>query len=326
MTTVGWMRSVRQFNVVPAIPAALEALTGLAHNLRWTWDHDTQALFERLDPALWRRTGHDPLRLLASISAERWSALATDADVVAATAAAAERLRDAIEAPRWFQQRADSPLGLVAYFSPEFGLSETLPQYSGGLGVLAGDHLKAASDLGLPLVAVGLLYAEGYFRQRLNADGMQEERYPPLDPHGLALEPTGVQVAVDLAGDHVRVNVWRVRVGRINLYLLDTNVEGNSDEGAAVTDRLYGGDREHRLRQEIVLGIGGVRALRALGLHPQVFHTNEGHAGFLSLERMRELVAGGMPFAAAIEAVRAGGVFTTHTPVPAGIDQFPLDL
>jgi starch phosphorylase len=320
------MRSVRQFNVVPAIPAALDALTGLAHNLCWTWDHRTQALFEQLDPALWRRTGHDPLHLLASISADRWQVLAADPEVVAATAAAAERLRDAIEAPRWFQQRPDSPLDLVAYFSPEFGLSETLPQYSGGLGVLAGDHLKAASDLGLPLVAVGLLYAEGYFRQRLNADGMQEERYPPLDPHGLALEPTGVQVAVDLAGDHVRVNVWRVRVGRIDLYLLDTNVEGNSDQGAAVTDRLYGGDREHRLRQEIVLGIGGVRALRALGLHPQVFHTNEGHAGFLSLERMRELVADGMPFAAAIEAVRAGGVFTTHTPVPAGIDQFPLDL
>ena len=320
------MRSVRQFNVVPAIPAPLQALRGLAGNLHWTWDRDTTALFERLDPVLWRRTGRDPLRLLAAISEERWQQLAADAAVVSAVDAAAERLRNAIEAPRWFQGREGSPLGLVAYFSPEFGISETLPQYSGGLGVLAGDHLKAASDLGLPLVAVGLLYAEGYFRQRLNADGMQEERYPALDPHGLALTDTGVQVHVDLADDRVAVRVWRVDVGRIALYLLDTNVEGNSEAGAAVTDRLYGGDKEHRLRQEIVLGIGGVRALRALGLQPQVFHTNEGHAGFLSLERIREMVAADVPFDAAVEAVRAGGVFTTHTPVPAGIDQFPLDL
>ncbi len=320
------MRSVRQFNVIPAVPAPLQALTEVASNLHWTWDRDTQTLFEELDPNAWKLTGNDPLRLLATITAARWAELATDAHIIDATAAAAERLRDAIESPRWFQGRTESPLGLVAYFSPEFGLSETLPQYSGGLGVLAGDHLKAASDLGLPLVAVGLLYAEGYFRQRLNADGLQEERYPPLDPHGLALEPTGVQVGLDIAGDHVRVNVWKVKVGRIELYLLDTNVEGNSDAAAGITDRLYGGDNEHRLRQEIVLGIGGVRALRALGLDPQVFHTNEGHAGFLSLERIRELVETGITFTEAIEAVRAGGVFTTHTPVPAGIDRFPREL
>lgn len=320
------MRSVRQFNVVPAIPAPLQALRRLAGNLHWTWDRDTIALFQRLDPVLWRRSGRDPLRLLAAISDDRWRELADDADVVAAVRAAEQRLVDAIEAPRWFQGRDGSPLGLVAYFSPEFGISETLPQYSGGLGVLAGDHLKAASDLGLPLVGVGLLYAEGYFRQRLNADGMQEERYPALDPHGLALTDTGVLVHVDLADERVAVRVWRVDVGRIALYLLDTNVDGNSEAAAAVTDRLYGGDKLHRLRQEIVLGIGGVRALRALGLHPQVFHTNEGHAGFLSLERIRELAAAGMPFPAAVEAVRAGGVFTTHTPVPAGIDQFPLEL
>ncbi len=321
------MRSVRQFNVVPAIPAPLQTLSEVAANLHWTWDRDTQALFEQLDPAAWKATGNDPLRLLASISAGRWAQLADDPHIVAAANAAAERLRDAIESPRWFQHRQDSPLGQVAYFSPEFGLSETLPQYSGGLGVLAGDHLKAASDLGVPLVAIGLLYAEGYFRQRLNADGVQEERYPPLDPHGLALSPTSVQISVDLAGDHVRINVWQVKVGRIQLYLLDTNVEGNSPEGAAITDRLYGGDKEHRIRQEIVLGIGGVRALRALGFDPQVFHTNEGHAGFLSLERIRELVTtDGTTFAEAVEAVRAGGVFTTHTPVPAGIDQFPREL
>jgi len=320
------MRAVREFNVVPAIPSALQALSDVAFNLRWTWDRDTQALFQELDPALWKSTGRDPLRLLAAITAARWAQLAADPAIVTATAAAAERLRDAVQSPRWFQGRTDSPLGLVAYFSPEFGISETLPQYSGGLGILAGDHLKAASDLGLPLAAVGLLYAEGYFRQRLNADGVQEERYPPLDPHGLALHPTDVKVELQIGDELVRINVWRVEVGRVPLYLLDTNVDGNSPQAAAITNRLYGGDTEHRLRQEMVLGIGGVRALRALGLEPQVFHTNEGHAGFLSLERIRELVAAGSTFTEAVEAVRASGVFTTHTPVPAGIDRFSRDL
>jgi starch phosphorylase len=320
------MRSVRQFTVIPAIPATLQALTEVATNLHWTWDRDTLQLFHRLDPVLWSSTGGDPLRLLAEITESRWHDLAADQGIIEATAAAAERLRDAIESPRWFQNRPDTPLGLVAYFSPEFGISETLPQYSGGLGVLAGDHLKAASDLGLPLVGIGLLYAEGYFRQRLNADGWQEERYPALDPHGLATVPTDVQVTVQIGGEDVRIKVWRVDVGRVQLYLLDTNCDGNSPEAASITDRLYGGDKEHRLRQEMVLGIGGVRALRALGHDPQVFHTNEGHAGFLSLERLRELVESGVPFTDGVEAVRAGGVFTTHTPVPAGIDRFPREL
>ena len=320
------MRSVRQFNVIPAVPPVLQALTEIATNLRWTWDRDTQQLFQQLDPPLWARTGRDPLRLLAEISEQRWDVLAHDPSIIEAVGAAHTRLRDAIESPRWFQTRTESPLRQIAYFSPEFGISETLPQYSGGLGVLAGDHLKAASDLGLPLVAIGLLYAEGYFRQRLNADGYQEERYPPLDPHAIATVPTDIEVTVDMAGETVRIKAWRVDVGRVHLYLLDTNCEGNSPEAAAITNRLYGGDKEHRLRQEMVLGIGGVRVLRALGLDPQVFHTNEGHAGFLSLERLRELVATGLGFREAVEAVRAGGVFTTHTPVPAGIDRFPRDL
>ncbi|HZX55423.1 MAG TPA: alpha-glucan family phosphorylase, partial [Ilumatobacteraceae bacterium] len=320
------MRAVRQFNVVPAIPARLEALSSLANNIHWTWDRRTKALFSQLDPELWESSGHDPLRLIAGITETRWSELSNDADIIALTDAAAARLAQATTEPRWFQGRDQSPLQLVAYFSPEFGLTETLPQYSGGLGILAGDHLKAASDLGLPLVAIGLLYAEGYFRQKLNADGYQEERFPRLDPHGLALTPTGVQVAVEMAGETAHLNVWQVNVGRVNLYLLDAAVETNSPEIAAITNRLYGGDIEHRLRQEIVLGIGGVRALRALGLHPQVFHTNEGHAGFLSLERIRELVESGLTFAESVEVVRAGGVFTTHTPVPAGIDRFPRDL
>ena len=320
------MRAVRQFNVVPAIPTRLAALATLANNIHWTWDRRTQALFARLDPELWESSGHDPIRLIAGITAARWAVLADHADIASLTDAAVDRLEQATTEPRWFQERPKSKLELIAYFSPEFGLTETLPQYSGGLGILAGDHLKAASDLGLPLVGIGLLYAEGYFRQRLNADGYQEERFPRVDTHGLALTPTGVQVSVDMGDDVARLNVWQVNVGRVTLFLLDAAADSNTPEIAAITNRLYGGDIEHRLRQEIVLGIGGVRALRALGLRPQVFHTNEGHAGFLSLERIRELVASGLTFAEAIEVVRGGGVFTTHTPVPAGIDRFPREL
>ena len=316
----------RELKLVPHIPPALSALSDLVSNLHWTWDRDTQQLFESLDADLWNASGGDPLHLIAGITPQRWNELAADPAIVAATAEAAQRLHTAMTEHRWFQTRTDSSLASVAYFSPEFGISETLPQYAGGLGILAGDHLKAASDLGVPLAAIGLLYDEGYFRQRLTAAGMQQESYPPLDPHSLPLHATDVQVTVDLAGDLVRCNVWRVQVGRIPLYLLDTNVVGNSTEAAMITDRLYGGDSEHRLRQEIVLGIGGVRALRALGLHPQVFHTNEGHAGFLSLERARELVAAGQTFAEAIQSVREGGLFTTHTPVQAGIDRFTPEL
>ncbi len=330
------MRTIRRFRVEPSIPPPLAALRRLATNLHWTWDRELKALFSRLAPDAWASSGHDPVRVLEAITVEGWAGLAADPDVVADVEAAAHRLDTALQSPRWFQTHvspanegggeSSSPLHLVAYFSPEFGISETLPQYSGGLGVLAGDHLKAASDLGVPLVGVGLLYAEGYFRQRLNADGWQTERFPHLDPGGLAITPTGVQVTVELAGEPVGVKIWQVDVGRVKLYLLDTSVAGNSAEGRAVTDRLYGGDVEHRLRQEIVLGVGGVRALRKLGLEPDVFHSNEGHAGFNSLERIRELIAEGLTFPQAVEQVRASGVFTTHTPVPAGIDRFPPEL
>lgn len=320
------MRPIHRFRVDPELPAPLQALRRLATNLQWTWDRELKELFARLDPAAWTASHHDPVHTLEMISLERWSTLAADTEIVEAVQAAAARLDETLSAPRWFQQRSDSPLQSVAYFSPEFGLSETLPQYSGGLGILAGDHLKAASDLGVPLVGIGLLYAEGYFRQRLDPSGWQVERFPRLDPAGLAIADTGLTVPLDLAGEPLTVRVWRVDVGRIPLYLLDTDVEGNSPETRAVTNRLYGGDTEHRLRQEIVLGIAGVRALRALGLDPQVMHSNEGHAGFAALERIRELVTDGMSFGDALEAVRGGGVFTTHTPVPAGIDRFPEEL
>ena len=249
-------------------------------------------------------------------------ALANDQAIVRDIAAAKGRLDAAITGPTWFADRDDSPLGTVAYFSPEFGLTEALPQYSGGLGVLAGDHLKASSDLGVPLVGVGLLYTEGYFHQELDADGWQQEKTLNMDPESLGLADTGVAVTVDLAGDPVRARVWRADVGKIAAVPARHRPARNSPDGIAVTDRLYGGDSHHRLRQEIILGIGGVRALRALGIEPEVFHMNEGHAGFLGLERIREHVAAGLPFAAAVEAVRGGGVFTTHTPVPAGIDRF----
>ena len=311
------MRSVRQFSVDPAVPESLAGLNRLANNLHWCWDRELQQLFAGLHPEAWEESGHQPLAMLGKISPTEWADLANDAGVVIAVADAVVRLDAALTSPRWFQTKGDSPLQLVAYFSPEFGISETVPQYSGGLGVLAGDHLKASSDLGIPLVAIGLLYAEGYFRQSLDADGWQQERYPSLEPAAMALTNTGKQVTLDLAGDMVTVTIWRSDVGRIPLYLLDA---------PGVTDRLYGGDVEHRLRQEMVLGIAGVKALRALGIEPQVFHTNEGHAGFLAFERICEYVSQGLSFDEAVEASRAGGVFTTHTPVPAGIDRFPREL
>ncbi|MCW2622336.1 MAG: alpha-glucan phosphorylase, partial [Frankiales bacterium] len=237
----------------------------------------------------------------------------------------------------WYQGLTDAPAS-IAYFSPEFGITEVLPQYSGGLGILAGDHLKAASDLGVPIVGVGLLYRAGYFKQSLNAEGWQQERYPPLDPHGLPLtlvtDASGAPVTVGVempTGRTLHAHVWRAQVGRVPLLLLDSDVEENAPEERAVTDRLYGGGTDHRLHQELLLGIGGVRALRAWTAltgdpAPEVFHTNEGHAGFLGVERVRELVQSGLSFDEAKEAVRAGTVFTTHTPVPAGIDRFPRDL
>ncbi len=327
------MRPVHQFSVVSTVPESLRSIEALAANLAWAWDRELASVFDRLDGTIdgrpWRDTGQHPVDLVRRTSPTCWAELADDQVFVEQLDAASQRLRTKLDSPSWFSQRAAdgaTPLDSVAYFSPEFGITEALPQYSGGLGVLAGDHLKASSDLGVPLIGVGLLYTEGYFHQYLDADGWQHERNDTMDPDALGLHPTGVELAIDLAGVEVTVRVWRADVGRIHLYLLDTNVPGNPPDGIAVTDRLYGGNEEHRLRQEIILGIGGVRALRALDIHPQVFHTNEGHAGFLGLERIREWVGKGLTFAEAREAVRAGSLFTTHTPVPAGIDRFPHEL
>jgi len=322
------MRSLRSFTVRPSLPSELAALEELAMNLRWSWDARTRDLFRWVDPDAWDATVHDPVRLLGVVSRERLDALVEDPGFMGFLGEVREELRRYLDRDRWFQSRAGSPLRSVAYFSPEFGIAEALPQYSGGLGVLAGDHLKAASDLGLPLVGIGLMYRHGYFRQSLSGDGWQEEVYPDLDPHAMALHPCeGVRVEVDLGGSALAARVWRADVGRIPLYLLDADIDDNPPEMREITDRLYGGDTEHRLRQEILLGIGGVRALDALGVDAQVFHTNEGHAGFLGLERIRQLVVGeGLSYREAIEAVRGGSIFTTHTPVPAGIDRFPREL
>ncbi|MGH9215387.1 MAG: alpha-glucan family phosphorylase, partial [Acidimicrobiales bacterium] len=322
------MKALRSFTVRPSLPPELSALEDLAFNLRWSWDDQTRDLFRWVDPHLWDASVHDPVRMLGLVDRERLDALAHDAGFKRFLGEVREELQRYLDGERWFQSRGKSPLELVAYFSPEFGIAEAVPQYSGGLGVLAGDHLKSSSDLGVPLVGVGLLYRHGYFRQSLDADGWQQERYPLLDPHVMALRPrTDIRISVDIAGVPLVAQVWQANVGRVPLYFLDADVDDNPDDVRAVTDRLYGGDVEHRLRQEILLGVGGVRALQAVGVEAQVFHTNEGHAGFLGLERIRQLVTDqGLGYPEAIEAVRAGCIFTTHTPVPAGIDRFPREL
>jgi starch phosphorylase len=321
------MRALRSFTVRAKLPEPLAPLHGLAMNLRWSWDGRTRDLFRWVDPATWEVTGHDPVRLLGLVGRERLEALADDSQFMAYLHEVAGDMERYLTAPLWFQMQ-QSDLRAVAYFSPEFGIAEALPQYSGGLGVLAGDHLKAASSLGIPLVGVGLFYRQGYFRQELNADGWQQERYPTLDPHAMALTLVdGARVEVDLGGSPLHAQIWRADVGRVRLYMLDADIEENTEEGRLVTDRLYGGGTEHRIRQEILLGVGGVRALDAVGETTQVFHTNEGHAGFLGLERIRRLMTKeGLSFPEAVEAVRAGTIFTTHTPVPAGIDRFPREL
>ncbi|MBP2366249.1 alpha-glucan family phosphorylase [Pseudonocardia parietis] len=354
------MRALRRFTVRAQLPGPLAPLQTLATNLRWTWDAPTRDLFASLDPQAWDACGHDPVRLLGDIPTARLAELAEDGAVADRVAEQAADLERYLSEPRWYQSAPDPGLpAAVGYFSMEFGVSEVLPNYSGGLGVLAGDHLKAASDLGVPLIGVGLLYRSGYFRQSLSLDGWQLEHYPAIDPQGLPLQlladPEGAPVLVRVAMPEDRTlsaRVWLARVGRVPLLLLDTDIEENEPDLRGVTDRLYGGDQNHRIQQEILIGVGGVRAVRAFcrtSGHPapEVFHTNEGHAGFLGLERIRELCTGsavasngagpssssaatvsgsGLDFDEALAAVRAGTVFTTHTPVPAGIDRFGLDL
>lgn len=344
------MKPIRTFNVSPALPPQLEPLRKLAHNLYWDWNFDATDLFSRLDRDLWQSSRYNPVLMLGTISQERLREVAEDEGFLAQMERADRQLDDYLRERVWYRKnrktqppadRKPSPLvnpessvsktsECYAYFSAEFGLTTCLPIYSGGLGVLAGDHLKSASDLGLPLVGVGLLYQEGYFSQYLNADGWQQERYPINDFYNIPLyqehNPDGseLRISVDYPGRVVQARVWRVQVGAVPLYLLDTNVEENNTYDQNITDRLYGGDIDLRIHQEMMLGIGGVRMLRALGLQPTAYHMNEGHSAFLSLERIRAMMQEeGLTFAEAKQVAQASQLFTTHTPVPAGIDLFP---
>jgi starch phosphorylase len=343
------VRAIRRFTVRAALPESLAPLRDLTLNLRWSWHAETRDLFAAIDPVGWEASGHDPVALLGEVPPAQLESLGHDQAFLRRLDDAARDLDQYLSGPRWYQRYADGgsagsaggpsgPPAAIAYFSPEYGITQALPQYSGGLGILAGDHLKASSDLGVPLIGVGLLYRHGYFTQSLSPEGWQMERYPASDPNGLPLtllrapDGTAVRISVALAeGKLLAAQIWVAQVGRVPLLLLDSYVEENEPALREVTDRLYGGGGDHRLRQELLLGMGGVRAVRAfcaLTRHaePEVFHTNEGHAGFLGLERIREYAEQGLTFEEAIELCRAGTVFTTHTPVPAGIDRFSRDL
>jgi starch phosphorylase len=308
--------------------AVVERLDALARNLWWTWNPDPQRLFAALDPVLWEASNHNPIAVLGQLAPEHRSALEEDPAFLALLRDCERQLARYLRAPMWFRRSAP-PLQRrvrVAYFCAEYGLHECLPLYAGGLGVLAGDHLKSASDLGIPLVGVGLLYRCGYYRQELRRDGSTRAIYPRHDFGTLPITDTGRAVMVPLGRREVHARIWRVQVGRVPLYLLDTDVPANAPRDRRITERLYGGDQETRIQQEIVLGIGGVRALAALGIRANVFHLNEGHAAFCTLERLRRLREMGLSLTRAIARVRAVSVFTTHTPVPAGHDRFPPGL
>ena len=332
------MRAIRRFNVRTVLPEQLAGLGEIAGNLRWSWNSESRELFRFVDPALFAAVGGDPMRLLSDVPSSRLYELAADKAFVERVESVRADLNQYLTRDAWYRTLGAEAPRSIAYFSAEFGIATQLPQYSGGLGILAGDHLKASSDLGLPLIGVGLFYRAGYFRQSLSRDGWQEETYPVTDPDSqpLALlrenDGAPARVIIGLPGGRRLVaHIWVAHVGRVPLLLLDSNVEDNAETERYVTDRLYGGGHEHRLLQEALLGIGGVRALRIWSRltgtpEPEVYHCNEGHAGFLGIERIRELSERGFDFDSALEAVRAGTVFTTHTPVPAGIDRFDKQL
>jgi glycogen phosphorylase len=339
------MQPIRTFNVTPALPPRLEPLRRLAYNLHWDWNADSKDLFRRLDRDLWESSRHNPVLMLGTISQARLQEVAEDDGFIAQMERAVQQLDDYQNRSTWYKKTRQLATGkpdssspsqnseCYVYFSMEFGLVDCIPVYSGGLGVLAGDHLKSASDVGLPLVGMGLLYQQGYFSQALNADGWQSERYPINDFYNMPLQlerhPDGSEIIIDVdyPGRKVYARIWRVQVGIVPLYLLDTNIEANASQyDHDITDQLYGGDIDMRIHQEIMLGIGGVRALKALGLNPTAYHMNEGHSAFLALERIRMLMhENGLSYTDAKQVVMASSIFTTHTPVPAGIDLFPPD-
>jgi glycogen phosphorylase len=315
------------------LPERLSRLPELANDLWWTWNAKAREVFRQLDYPLWRQTAHNPVLMLRLVSGELIAQRAQDPEFLALYDAALDALAAARD-PRdtWWQRQHPDLHGPIAYFSAEFALHQSLPIYAGGLGVLAGDHCKESSDLGIPLVGVGFMYPQGYFHQNVSAEGWQQEIYErlnwadaPIDP---AITPDGrpCVIAVPLGNRSVLVSVWQVRLGRVMLYLLDTDLEENAPWDRELSARLYGGDRETRIQQEIILGIGGVRALKAMGIRPAAWHLNEGHAAFVVLQRIRDRIEDGATFESGLEDVRKTTVFTTHTPVPAGHDAFPFTL
>ncbi|MBU2447504.1 MAG: alpha-glucan family phosphorylase [Bacteroidetes bacterium] len=327
-------RSIATYQVAPSLPEKISQLRELAYNLYWSWNMDVFELFMRLDEDLWESTQHNPVEMLGMISQERLEEVANDNGFISHMYRAFNQLQEYLFEPTWYQQNFNkSNKSVIAYFSAEYGLTDCLKLYSGGLGVLSGDHLKSASDLGLPLVGIGLAYKEGYFQQYLNSEGWQLETYPINDfhnlPMNLAVDSKNqlVKIAVDFPNGKVICQIWKVTVGRIPLFLLDSNIAENIPEYRNITSGLYRGTKETRIQQEILLGIGGIRALAALGYHPEVCHMNEGHSAFLALERiritMKEL---NLNFREAMQIGYLSSVFTTHTPVPAGIDIFSSEL
>ncbi len=325
------MKPIQTFTIEPSLPDNLKRLKEIAYNLFWTWHPESIRLFHRIDPELWEGTGHNPVLMLGLVGQQRLESLSADDGFVSQL----DRIWNALQGhvnnkSTWFDKLGGTPEGFsIAYYSAEFGVSDALPVYSGGLGVLAGDHMKSSSELGLPLTGVGLLYQNGYFRQYLNIDGWQQESYPVNDFYNLPVTPvrredaSPLTVSVEFPGRDVHAQVWKAQIGRNPIYMLDTNLPQNAPADRSITGELYGGDTEMRIKQEMILGIGGTRALKALGIAPTVYHMNEGHSAFLGLERIRGLMdERGLNLAEAKKIVAASTVFTTHTPVPAGIDRF----
>ncbi len=327
------MRNIFKYTVVPSLPDRLQPLLEIAYNLWWSWNPEAIELFRRVDTELWDEVRHNPVLLLGNIAPERLRAISDDEVFLSHMDRAHAALQRYMDYKTWYDRIHGSSSGRIGYFSLEFGLHESLPLYSGGLGILAGDHMKSASELGIPLVGVGLCYRHGYFRQFLNRDGWQKEIYEENDFYNMPIslsrreDGTPHEIEVPFPEGPVRAQIWRINVGRTHLFMLDTNLDSNTPEGREITAQLYGGDQETRIRQEVLLGVGGFRALTELGLAPTVCHMNEGHSAFLALERIRVLMKNdGLPFDEARVLVTASNIFTTHTPVPAGNDVFPAEM
>src|SRR5260370_2319482 len=326
-----FMHPIKSFNVSPRLPAELEPLDQLARNLWWTWEPDARKLFRDLDPALWDRTNHNPIRMLQWCKQARLVELASDDDYLRTMKTVNEKLKPYMARIDTYRRSRKDPT-CIAYFSAEFGFHESVPNYSGGLGILSGDHCKSASDLDLDFHAVTLLYRHGYFKQQINKDGLQEAVSLNQNFHHLPVSEARkddqlISVTVDILGRKVTAKVWRLQIGRIHLLLLDTDIQQNSPEDRLIPQQLYGGDLEMRIRQEVLLGVGGVRALQALGIKLDVYHMNEGHSAFLSLERIRQYVqTKGLNYYTALQVVASSNSFTTHTPVPAGNDAFSREM